>query len=397
MVEASKLWFEKACSTRSCREIIHPWTTSCTDATATMLMSCIKGSYKFYAMVYLIQILMRGKKLGKKEMIEQFKLYLKSGIFGLTVGSSFVTLNCLFRKLFFSQFTYYSTVLLPCTLSGLAVYWEPPYRRILVVNLFVNLVFEYWMRTLEMKGWLRRSPGKETLIFMFGSAIFFYLMRRDRESNSRTPIFWFFNPPRVSKETGEPVKGFEGRSPACPHKGPCMNYILKGTAQLFGVGCAMTMLRTLIPKLLTPAKAFKSLRLSHLKLGLFFGGYIGIYRLVVCLLCRSSGRDSALYALPAGFLAGAAFRASPSTPIALAPWTSTLQILGSWAHQRNMIPEHWPLVELLYCLCQGLLFHARVMHEDVCPRYIINLMHTVTSNKADEIQAGFIQRILRTM
>jgi hypothetical protein len=62
-------------------------------------------------------------------------------------------------------------------------------------------------------------------------------------------------------------------------------------------------------------------------------------------------------------------------------YTFIFQILGSWAYQRGMIPENLPLVELLYCLCQGLLFHARVMHEDVCPRYIINLMHTVTSNK----------------
>ncbi|KAJ8724295.1 hypothetical protein PYW08_015769 [Mythimna loreyi] len=395
MVEASKLWFEAACSDCRCHELIHPWTYRCSDATRTMLISCIRGSYKFYAMVYLIQILMRGKKLGKKEMIEQFKLYLKSGIFGLTVGSSFVTLNCIFRKLFFSEFTYYTTVLLPCTVSGLAVYFEPPYRRVMVLNLFVNLTFEYWVRTLEMKGWLRRSPGKETLTFMIGSAIFFYLMRLDRDNDKRTPLFWFFTPPRVSKEVGEPVTGIEGRSPACPHKGPCINYILKGTAQLFGVGCAMTMLRTLIPKILTPAKAFKSLRLSHMKLGLFFGGYIGIYRLVVCILCRGHGKDSAMYALPAGFLSGLAFRAAPSLPIALAPLTSALQILGSWGYQKGMIPANWPLVEILYCLCQGLLFHARVMHEDVCPRYIINLMHTVTSNKADEIQSAFIQKMLK--
>lgn len=52
---------------------------------------------KMYVPFFQIQILMRGKKLSKKEMIEQFKLYLKSGIFGLTVGSSFVTLNCIFR------------------------------------------------------------------------------------------------------------------------------------------------------------------------------------------------------------------------------------------------------------------------------------------------------------
>lgn len=57
MVEASKLWFEKACSGCRCDELIHPWTYKCSDATASMLMSNIKGSYKFYAMVYLVSIL----------------------------------------------------------------------------------------------------------------------------------------------------------------------------------------------------------------------------------------------------------------------------------------------------------------------------------------------------
>ncbi|XP_059058474.1 transmembrane protein 135-like [Achroia grisella] len=397
MVEISKLMLEQSgLGKLQCQELFHPG-ANCIKSSGIMFFACLKGSFYFYLPIYTIQILMKGKKLGKKEMLEQFKLYLKSGIFGLTVGSSFVTLNCIFRKLFFSQFSYYTTVLLPCTISGLAVYFEPPHRRILVLNLFANLVFEYWVRTLEMKGWLRRSSGRETLIFMLGSAVLFYLMRKERENDKRTPIFWFFTPPRVSKEVGEPIEGYEGRSPACPHKDPCMNYILKGTAKLFGVGCAMTMLRTIIPRILTPAKAFKSLKLSHLKLGLFFGGYIGIYRLVVCLLCRSHGRDSALFAAPAGFLAGLAFRAAPSTPIALAPLTSSLQILSSWAYQKGMIPEHWPVVEILYCLCQGLLFHARVMHEDVCPRYIINLMHTVTSSKADEIQSAFIQKMLKSL
>ncbi|XP_047517910.1 transmembrane protein 135-like isoform X1 [Pieris napi] len=399
MVEISKLIVDELPELKklTCMQLIHPHTDSCYRAFLLMIENCFKGSLIFWAPIHalpLIQILMRGKKLSKEDILEQFKLYLKSGIFGLTVGSSFVTLNCIFRKLFFSQFTYYTTVLLPCTISGAAVYFEPPYRRVMVANLFVNLVFEYWIRTLEMKGWLRRSASRETLIFMLGSSLFFYLMRLDRDNKKRTPLFWFFTPPRVSKEVGEPIDGIKGRSDACPHKGPCVNYILKGAAQLFGVGCAMSMLRTIIPRILTPAKALKSLKLSHLKLGVFFGGYIGIYRLIVCLLCRSTGRDSALHAVPAGFLAGAALRASPSLPIALAPLTSSLQILGSWGYQKGLIPEQWPLVELVYCICQGILFHARVMHEDACPRYIINLMHTVTSNKADEIQGAFIQKIL---
>ncbi|KAI8420714.1 hypothetical protein MSG28_007942 [Choristoneura fumiferana] len=289
MVEASKFWFDKACSGCACHELIHPWTYKCSDATGMMLASCIKGAYKFYAMVYL-------KRRGTAATGACSRAHRSIRGESQRCAS---TLRML--RLFFSQFSYYNTVLLPCTISGLAVYFEPPYRRVLVVNLFVNLVFEYWLRTLEMKGWLRRSPGRETLIFMFGSAVFFYLMRKERENVKRTPLFWFFTPPRVSKQVGEPVTGIEGRSPACPHSGNCVNYVLK---------------------------------------------------LIVCLLCRAHGRDSALYALPAGFLAGAAFRAAPSTPIALAPLTSTLQILGSWGYQKGLIPEKLPLVEILYCLCQ---------------------------------------------
>ncbi|KAI8439957.1 hypothetical protein MSG28_001407 [Choristoneura fumiferana] len=286
---------------------------------------------------------------------------------------------------------------LPSVISGLALYLEPMVRRIPVTNLFANLVFEYWIRTLHMKGFLRRTPGKETILFMIGSAVFFYLLRKERDNEKRTPLFWIFTPPRVSKEVCEPLSGIKGRSAACPHSGECINYILKGTAQLFSAGCAISILRHIIPRILTPAKAFKSLKLSHLKLGVFFGGYIGIYRLIVCLLCRAYGRDSALYALPAGLLAGTAFRASPSLGIALMPMTTSLQILGSWGFQSGLIPEHWPLVEIIFCLCQGLLFQARMMHYEACPRYIVNLMDTVTSKRTEQIYLNLEKRLRAAM
>lgn len=57
MVEASKLWFERTCSGCECNDLIHPWTYTCSDATRSMLFSCIKGSYKFYAVVYLVSSL----------------------------------------------------------------------------------------------------------------------------------------------------------------------------------------------------------------------------------------------------------------------------------------------------------------------------------------------------
>lgn len=58
MVEASKFWFDKACADSECQELIHPWMQGCSNATASMLLHCIKGSYKFYAIVYLVSMLL---------------------------------------------------------------------------------------------------------------------------------------------------------------------------------------------------------------------------------------------------------------------------------------------------------------------------------------------------
>ncbi|XP_073952985.1 uncharacterized protein [Choristoneura fumiferana] len=110
-------------------------------------------------------------------------------------------------QIFCSRLYYYNTMFLPSVISGLALYLEPMVRRIPVTNLFANLVFEYWIRTLHMEGFLRRTPGKETILFMIGSAVFFYLLRKERDNEKRTPLFWIFTPPRVSKEVCEPLMG----------------------------------------------------------------------------------------------------------------------------------------------------------------------------------------------
>lgn len=50
-----------------------------------------------YCVEFQVQILIKGKKLSKDYLMQQFLSYLKSGAFGLTVGTSFVPLNCLLR------------------------------------------------------------------------------------------------------------------------------------------------------------------------------------------------------------------------------------------------------------------------------------------------------------
>ncbi|CAH2237344.1 jg3551 [Pararge aegeria aegeria] len=80
--------------------------------------------------------------------------------------------------------------MIPNMINGIFILLEPPSRRGLVINLFVNLVLEFWTRALESKGYISMSTGKQTFLFMIGSAVLFYLMRLEGESNKRTPLLW---------------------------------------------------------------------------------------------------------------------------------------------------------------------------------------------------------------
>ncbi|XP_077286435.1 transmembrane protein 135-like [Arctopsyche grandis] len=394
MVQASKMMWDRAVGDADCCDLIHPWTPGCVSGATTMFWSSFKGSCKFYAVLYVIQLLIRGKKMNKKFLLQQFDSYLKSAAFGCLVGTSFVPFNCFFKRFLFQRFYYHTTVLFPMTLSGVGIYFEPPHRRYLVVSTFFNLVLEYWVRMLEHQGIVKRTPLRETIIFMFGSAYLFYLMRQQKDKNKKMSLLWFFTPPKVNRQPIESTSDKCDKSSLyCPHTGSCSDYIIKGYIQMFGLGCAMTMLRTVVPKLGTPVKAIKSITAKHFTLGLFLGGYMGIYRLVVCILCRQFKRDSARHAIPAGFLAGTAFWFNPNLSVSLASITSILHILCSRLYEHKILPENLPLPELLYALCQGLLFHARVMHPEQCPRYILNLVHTVTSGKVTLVYETFLKML----
>lgn len=58
MVEASKFWFDRTSAGAECSDLIHPWTAKCSNANISMLTSCVKGAYKFYAMVYLVSMIL---------------------------------------------------------------------------------------------------------------------------------------------------------------------------------------------------------------------------------------------------------------------------------------------------------------------------------------------------
>ncbi|KAF9791642.1 hypothetical protein SFRURICE_020041 [Spodoptera frugiperda] len=367
MVVVSKQLFDAACRDAHCSVMTHPWNESCLKACPGLYKDAVIGSAKFYSIIYLAQILMRGKKMMKKEQwIKMGEYYVRSTMLGLMVTSVAPNISCLLRKMLGDKF-YTSTYLyIPFAVSGLFIYLEPPSRRGLVINLFCNLVIEYYIKVLERAGFPAVTRTHQTLMFML------------------------FTPEKVKRKT------IESESP-CPHKGKCEKYVAKGFATYFGVGLGISLARLILPKISTPIKAISSIRSKHFKLAMFFGSYIGIYRAVVCYLCRKKGFDSALYALPAGYAAGISFLFNPSLGLSIASLTAAFKLYSTILYEKKILPSNIPLPELLYCFCQGTLFNARILDPDACPSYVFNLMKSCSNGRSEHVFKSFSEVIRHAM
>ncbi|XP_041968113.1 transmembrane protein 135-like [Aricia agestis] len=386
MAEISKHLFDSICRDLHCSQIVHPWTKSCFDVWP--ILQFFIGSAKFYLVVHLVQNLLKGKKFKTREDVRRaLEYYLRSTLLGALVCSTSVSGACFFRWLLGRRFNYYTYIFIPNMLNGLFILLEPPSRRGLVVNLFCNMVVEYWLRSLEHAGWIRITKLKMTLLFMLGSSLLFYLMRLEGEKTKRTPLLWLYTPEKVKhKEPGETP---------CPHSGPCSKYILKGTATYFSAGLAFTVVNLLRPLLKSPLTTLSSLSGKHLKLAMFLGSYIGIYRLIICWLCHKRGSDSAAHALPAGAIAGLSFLFKPSLGVAIAALSGAFKIFSTTLYEKKMITEKVDLPLMLYCLSQGTLFHARCMHPRACPSYVFNLIKSVSNGYVDLTYASIEEAIKR--
>ncbi|KAM3959963.1 transmembrane protein 135 [Aphomia sociella] len=390
MTVISKHLFETACGDVSCSQILHPWHESCLGAMPYTYKHSIIGSSKFYAIVFAAQLLMQTKKWKKKEFwVKMGEYYVRSTILGAAVTATYINISCILRWLLGNKFTFYTYNRLPFTLNALFIYLEPPSRRGLVINLFFNLLVEYYLRSWERNGYLKITKSKQALLFMIGSSLLFYLMRLEGDKKQRTPLFWLYTPEKVRRKE-------DGSKNVCPHEGPCQKYIMKGCGTYFGLGLGISLARLIIPKIKTPIRALSSIKGKHFKMALFFSSYIGIYRAVVCYLCRKQGIDSALYALPAGYIAGLSILFNPSLGMSIAAFSGALKLFSTILYEKKLLPDYIPLPELLYCYCQGTLFHARFMDFDVTPTYVVNLMRTVSNNCSEWVYANVLETVKRS-
>ncbi|KAL0881935.1 hypothetical protein ABMA27_001694 [Loxostege sticticalis] len=388
MVVLSKQLFDEVCRGQTCQQIFHPWSKTCCGVLPRAFKDSVKGSLNFYSLVYLVQLAMQIKHFKSKAMwMKMGKYYCRSLMFGILVPFTFIIWNC-FLSQFGIKLSYLTSLLLPLTLNGLNIYWEPPSRRSLVVHLFFNQLVEYWMRLLSEAGYLNITKSKNIIMFMVGSGLLFYMMRLEgaKPKEQKTPLLWLYTAEKVNRNLENPKK-------TCSHNGPCQKYILKGYGTYFGIGLAISLAKLILPRIKTPLRAISSIRGKHFKMALFFGSYIGIYRAVLCFLCRKNGYDSELFALPAGCLAGLSMVFNPNLGLAIASVTGAMKLYSTVLYEKKVIPDNVPLPEMLFCACHGLLFTARFVNPEACPSYIRRVTDTISHGHCEAIHRRVLEEV----
>ncbi|KAG8239186.1 hypothetical protein J437_LFUL018378 [Ladona fulva] len=352
--------------THSCHDYAHPWTTSCTEASAFIGFHAVFECLRIYTTVYALALIMRGKVPSIPQLKKTIFGILQSSAFLTSHAFSFILFVCAIRKLL-GNFNFLTAAFIPSFVSSLiSILVERPSRRNLLCLYVANVASETLFRMAVSRGLLRSFPKGEVLIFMASIATLLYSYRGVH--NSRDPIYAllrFVVGPYEEKDFTEnreilPAANFVNsdarkgylpskkrylrknfafpvlfhfckiyrrivgklqdgyRHPVCPHPSSCAYYALQVCLTLF-LGIRKWIKE---PKLLP--KIFFSR--ESLKLGAFLGGFSGVFRSISCSLRRLMGDDSPYFGIPAGFLAGVTFSLYPNTTVALYMFWKTLEV-----------------------------------------------------------------------
>ncbi|XP_059472631.1 transmembrane protein 135-like isoform X1 [Neocloeon triangulifer] len=386
----------------SCRDYAHPWTNSCTDAAAGIGSHSVQECLRIYVTVYTLALLMRGRVPTKKQLRQTILGIIQSTAFLSCHAYSFMLTVCSLRRIT-GNFNYLTVSFVPAFISSFfSIMIERPSRRSLLCLYVTNVASETIFRMAARRGLVKPIPHGEVYIFMaaLSSLLYFYRSQTRSGNDSVYSLISFIVGPYEQKDyrevlanpsqTGsassrrpwlllsltqtvnESLRPFveflkaQGRHPACPHPHSCLHYTLHGAAKQFAVGYGLQACLNLLLRFKKIARNPSILgRMLFGKdaygLAAFLGGFSGIFRLVLCLLRRSTGNDSPKLAVPAGLLAGTTFAFYPSPTVALYMMWKTLQVAYNAASAKGYLPElPWATI-LLYCFSTAVLFHAAVL------------------------------------
>lgn len=405
----------------TCHEYAHPWTPSCTEASAFIGFHAIFECLRIYTTVYMLALLMRGKIPSLLHLRRTVFGILQSSAFLTSHAFSFILIVCTIRRIL-GNFNFLTVSFLPSFVSSfISILVERPSRRSLLCLYVANVASETLFRMAVSRGLVQSIPKGEVLIFMGSIAALLYSYRSVH--SSRDPIYALLRfvvgpyeekgftenreilpaTDKVSTERSKapepiPAKGTPSRHnhqrkclafplamffckvyknlvaklqdgtrhSSCPHPSSCLYYSLQGAVNLFSVGYSLQVCLTFllgIKKWIKQPKSVPKIFLSKesFKLGAFLGGFSGVFRMSSCCLRKLAGGDSPILGIPAGLLAGITFWMYPNTTVALYMFWKTMEVMYCFGIEKGQLPRIPGATIFLYCFFTSVLFHAAVL------------------------------------
>ncbi|KAL5239737.1 hypothetical protein ACI65C_007147 [Semiaphis heraclei] len=384
----------------SCHEFMHPWVSSCCDASAGVLIHSIQASFRIYVTTYMLTLLMKGRKPTKKELKRTLLSILQSTAFLSCHAFGFSSAVCLLRRLF-GKYNVLTVAFLPCFLSSLvAILIERPSRRGLLSLYVTNVASETFYNMMVNRGIIKPIPYGD--LFIFGSSItllLYFFRGQHNKSDSIYSLLRFvvgpseengYTKPLISPQTPQLGKSNQDTirqaitdirqayctidnelkttwtSDVCPHAYGCLHYILSSGTRLFLVGYTLQLsLKSLLQanRILRKPSYILKLMVSPdtFSLGAFLGGFSSIYRIVSCVMRRLLGKDSKYICIPAGSLASLTFCLYRNNTIALYVMLKTLQIMYIKGSNDGLFPDLPQANIFFHCFSTAILFHAAIL------------------------------------
>uniref|UniRef100_A0AAG5D461 Transmembrane protein 135 N-terminal domain-containing protein n=1 Tax=Anopheles atroparvus TaxID=41427 RepID=A0AAG5D461_ANOAO len=422
----------------TCFEYVHPWTQSCTLATAELMLVGVQYCLRIYAAVYAFSLLMRGRVPTLAELTKTIRGWLQSTAFLTANAFSYSMFLCFLRRVT-GSFNFYTASYVPAFLAALvSIMVERSSRRALLALYVSNVATETMWNILQSRGLVRSLPYGEIAIFGLSTSMLMYCFRRNRQKDYRDSMFDVVRfaigdsevlkvepvaPPAALEETSPAARDEKSARPSqprtsgkrslpfpfiqtvlrayqqltgrlkalgkhklCRHRHGCVYDTLSSGARMFSMGLGIQVVMKMVlqmrkfinrPQLIR--KTFLSKEIA--RLGLFLGGFTTIYKMSSCLLRHLTDSDSPAFAFPSGLLASTAFAFYADKTIALYIMWKTLQITYNWGIDRGYVPRVPGFTVMLYAVSTALLFHAATIEpENLRPSYW-KFLHSISGGR----------------
>nr|CAI5855660.1 unnamed protein product [Callosobruchus analis] len=210
------------------------------------------------------------KVKNKKNLLWDLLVAEMRGImYGIGMGETIFGTMCLMRALF-GRLHYYTILFVPGFISGLSVLVETKENQILDALIFFNSLIETILNKLQM------SLTKETLAFMLISGALMNTLE-NRKDDFKFLYLWFYTPQR------KVLQAEDEQNKKCIHNESCFKYVYQGFFMYFGLGYAINVTRSLLPRM---GRIFKRPSLlgtllmdkTNILFGLLIGCYTGLYK-----------------------------------------------------------------------------------------------------------------------